>query len=154
MNQRRNTRWLELAVKARQWAVDAQGQELKLAQAATRSAEATEQQARHTLAHALAGRSAVLSRASFAATELADHGAYEGRLRLQIDAAAERALQAQGEEQSVREQVIESVSQRDALAGCRDKAHLANREDEARRAAREHDELWLIGAAAKTGGLA
>jgi len=144
MNGRRNTRWLDLAVKARQWAIDAQGQELKEAQTTARQAETRQQQASRTLVQAQAGRSAVLLRETFAAADLADHGAYEGRLRVECEAARQRMLEAQDQEQAVRGQVMENLSQRDALAGCLEKVHLADRLDEARRAAREHDELWLL----------
>lgn len=144
MNGRRNTRWLDLAVKARQWAIDAQGQELRAAQTAARQAEVLEQQASQTLAHAQAGRNAVLLRASFAAADLADHGAYEGRLRIECDSARQRTVEAQDQEQVVQAQVMENLSQRDALSGCLEKARLADRVDDARRAAREHDELWLL----------
>ena len=144
-------RWLDLAARARQWALDEQGQHLHRARHAEDSAQARRDHDAQALDAAHAGQRELLRAGAFGAADLAGHARFELALRGQA-AQSEAAWQhARQETDDVRAAMQNTLSERDAYQHRSDQLLQRQREDQARASVRELDETWLMRSAFKAG---
>jgi hypothetical protein len=141
---RRRSRWLDLAARQRQWQIERQLPELKAGLEAERQAAAEHEQAQRRLAAAHEERRQTLARVAFAADVLSRHASHALRLETTEAQARQEADETAREAQALRAQAQAILSERDALRDRLERADERAAADERRRAAREHDELWLV----------
>ncbi len=145
-------RWLTLAARARQWALDAQGSLLQRARHAEVQAQDLRDGHVQALDAAHAGRSELLRRGSFGAADLARQAQFEQRLRGQA-AQSEAALQqAREAADALRGEMQLTLAERDAYRHRSDQLRQRHQQDRARAAVRELDESWLARMASNDGG--
>lgn len=139
----RPQRWLNLAARARQWALDEQGQHLHHARHAEDEAQALHDRHAQALEAAHAGQSELLRAEAFSAADLARHARFEHALRGQ-SAQSEAALQqARQQADHLRAAMQHTLSERDAYQHRCDQLLQHQRQEQARADVRQLDEAWL-----------
>lgn len=153
MSGNRRHRWLGLAARARQWALDEQGQHLHRARHAEDRAQALRDRDAQALAAAHAGQRELLSGSAFGAADLARHARFEHTLRGQA-AQSEAALQqARQEADELRAAMQNTLSERDAYQHRSDQLLQRQRQEHARATVRQLDETWLMRSAFEDGAI-
>jgi hypothetical protein len=148
-------RWLDLATRARQWALDERRQALLDARAAEEEARDRRDALNRSLAAAQGDRRGLLSRDTFHAGDWVQRGAYEGALRNDTVGADRVFDDASAAAEALRAEMRDILAQRDGFRHRLEQQTEAARQQNARVAVRELDELWLVrrrGAGAGTGG--
>ena len=141
---RSRTRWLGLAIRARQWALDEHSHALHEARAAEEAAQRAQQAASAALDAAHAQRDGLVSRHSFGADDLQRHVAHEAEVRGQSLRAQQQLHSAIAHGDTIRTQMQEVLAQRDAYQHRLQRVTQEADQRQARVDVRELDELWLL----------
>lgn len=136
-------RWLSLAVRVRQWALDERGAALALADRIEQLRRGELEAAGRSLKDAHDERAAVLRAvAGFRADELGRHAHYESSVRdvqRQLSAAVDKAS---GASEVIRDEMRHTLSERDLYVEQLRLAQERLTREQDRRASREADEAW------------
>ncbi len=144
-------RWLSLAARARQWALDEQGQQLHHARHAEDRAQTLHDRHAQALNAAHAGQRALMRNGAFGAADLAQHARFEHTLRGQA-AESEAALQqARHKADELRAAMQHTLSERDAYQHRSDQLLQRQQQEQARTVVRQLDETWLMRSAFQEG---
>lgn len=135
---------LSLAMRHRQWQVDAQLPDLMRDLDAERAAQAARDDAQSALADTHAARAAMLARNHFDAAALSRHATHGALAQEQLAHAKAEAERAQRDADAQRARIQELVAERDALEQKLERTRESARALAGRRASRELDELWLL----------
>jgi hypothetical protein len=142
-------RWLDLAIRVRQWSLDEQAPALRQACAREEQLGLARQQAEQAVSDAAWTRADLLQRDSFDAAALLRQAAFEAEQSRRAVQARQDEAGAQAEVQRIREHMRRLLAERDAIGGSAERLAARMQSDDARAESRVVDELWLLQLAAK-----
>jgi len=150
---RHGSRWLDLAIRSRQWALDERVPDLQRANASELEASQRRERTDAAVADARGARDVLLSRDSFSAATLMAHSAFESELRRSSLAAQRAQEEAVAATQTIREEMQHALGERDAFRKRAEQTLQQMRRERDRVATREVDELWLLQCANRREGV-
>ena len=137
-------RWVDLAIRSRQWALDEQVPVLQQATAEEDAARLKRERVDEAVAKAGDARDCLLARERFDVTALMSQSAFEHALRGRAQAAMREEAEASSAAQDIREEMQRSLAARDALDSHAEQLLKLRHREQERVAAREMDELWML----------
>lgn len=144
VGQQRSPRWLQLAIRSRQWALDEQIPALQKANAGEEAARLMRERVEAAVAGAVDARGSLLSREHFDVMTLITQSAFEQSLHRKALMAQQDEEEARTKAQGIRDEMQRSLGERDALCKRAEQTMASVRLEQARAAAREMDELWML----------
>lgn len=150
-DRRTSSRWMELAVRVRQWSLDEQIPTLRHALMCEEQSRQAREQAEAAVTAAGEARGTLLRQQSFDAAAFQRQSVFEAEQRRRSSVAQSDEEEASSAVDAIRDDMQRLLAERDAFRSSAERARESARVGQERAAIRQVDELWLLQRSTTTG---